>query len=273
MSADQPLDAGKVRAFAIDLDGTLMTSDDTLTPRAMAAVGAALEAGIDIILATARWYQNAERVARPLGLTRAVIACSGAEVRRLSDGADLMDLRLPLDFAADLYEILDGERSLAWIPMDDVVLMRAEGSFDLELDELRHVPSLAGAADVAPRMALIQGTAVCQSVLDALEPRWRDQVQFLTSITHYGKTLLTLTAAGADKGVALRVACEDHGIDPGEVVAIGDSDNDLAMFSVAGASIAMGQAEEAVKGQADVVTGANTEDGAAEAIEKYILPR
>jgi Cof subfamily protein (haloacid dehalogenase superfamily) len=274
MSGDQPLGGllagGKVRALAIDLDGTLMNSDDQLTPRNKAAVEAAVAAGIDIIVATARWYQNAERVARPLGLTRAVIACSGAEVRRLSDGADLMDLRLPLDFAADLYEILDGQRSLAWIPLDDVVLMRAEGSFDLELDELRHVPSLAAAADAAPRMALIQGTAVCQSVVEALEPKWSDQVQFLTSITHYGKTLLTLTAAGADKGVALRIACQDHGIDPSEVIAIGDSDNDIAMFRVAGASIAMGQASDEMKQLATAVTATNDEDGVAQAIERIL---
>jgi Cof subfamily protein (haloacid dehalogenase superfamily) len=260
----------KVRALAIDLDGTLLTSDETLTPRCLAAVGAALEAGIDIIVATARWYQQAERVARPLGLTRAVIACSGAEVRRLSDGADLMDVRLPLEFATELYEIVDGQRSLAWVPLDDIVLMKAEGSHALDMPELRHVPNLAEAADAAPRMALIQGTRVCRDVVDTLSPSWSDQVQFLTSITHYGKTLLTLTATGADKGVALGVACRDHGIEPGDVVAIGDSDNDIAMFEVAGASVAMGQASDEVKAVATSVTASNDDDGVALAIERIL---
>jgi len=139
-----------------------------------------------------------------------------------------------MDFAGELYAVLDGQRSLAWVPLDDVVLMRAAGSPELQLPEVRHVPKLAEAADAPPRMALVQGTAVCRAVVDALEPSWNDRVQFLTSITSYGKTLLTLTAKGADKGVALTVACRDHGIDPSEVVAIGDSDNDIAMFRVAG---------------------------------------
>jgi Cof subfamily protein (haloacid dehalogenase superfamily) len=260
-----------VRALAIDLDGTLLTSDDTLSPRNLAAVGAALEAGIDVIIATARWYQQAERVARPLGLTRAVIACSGAEVRRLSDGADLMDTRLPLEFADRLYAVLEGHRAIAWVPLDDTVLMKAEGAFDLPLPELRHVPDLAAAADgVAPRMALVQGTAACEAVVDTLADEWRDRVHFMTSITGYGKTLLTLTAMGADKGVALRVACEDHGIDPGAVLAIGDSGNDVEMFRVAGRSVAMGQASDEVKAAADEVTASNDEDGVAQAIERLL---
>jgi hydroxymethylpyrimidine pyrophosphatase-like HAD family hydrolase len=259
-----------VRALAIDLDGTLLTSEDTLSPRNLAAVGAALEAGIDVIIATARWYHQAERVARPLGLTRAVIACSGAEVRRLADGADLMDTRLPLEFAAELYEILDRQRVIAWVPLDDTVLMKAEGELDLPLPELRHVPSLAGAADAPPRMALVQGTSACRAVLDELEGRWADRVHFMTSITGYGKSLLTLTASGADKGVALRVACQDHGIEPSEVLAIGDSDNDIEMFRVAGRSVAMGQASDEVKAAATAVTGTNDDDGVAQAIERLL---
>ncbi len=262
-----------MKALAIDLDGTLMTSDDTLSPRNRAALLAAVEAGIDVIVATARWYQNAERIARPLGLPGAVIACSGAEVRRLSDGADLFDVRLPDEFASELYTILDGQRSLAWVPMDDVVLMRAEGSVPIDLPEVRHVPSLAGAADRPARMALVQGTSVTGAILKHLAPAWSDRVHFKTSITHYGKTLLTLTASGADKGLALTVACRDHGIDPSDVVAIGDSDNDIAMFEVAGASIAMGQASDEVKAAAGSVTASNDEDGVALAVERLLAQR
>jgi len=55
--------------------------------------------------------------------------------------------------------------------------------------------------------------------------------------------------------------------------AIGDGGNDVAMFQKAGVSIAMGQAEEAVRSQANFVTGSNLEDGVASAIDRYILPR
>ena len=79
---------------------------------------------------------------------------------------------------------------------------------------------------------------------------------------------LTLTATGADKGVALRVACDELGIDPHEVVAFGDAENDIEMFAIAGRSYAMGQASDKVKSAATEVTASNLEDGVALAIEE-----
>ena len=82
------------RGLALDLDGTLLGPDDTISERDQRAVAAAVDAGWSVVLATARWYQLAERTARSLGLVDPVIACSGAEVRRLRDGVDLLDCLL-----------------------------------------------------------------------------------------------------------------------------------------------------------------------------------
>jgi hydroxymethylpyrimidine pyrophosphatase-like HAD family hydrolase len=70
--------------------------------------------------------------------------------------------------------------------------------------------------------------------------------------------------------VALQVACRGEGIDPADVVAIGDADNDIEMFRVAGGSFAMGQATDAVKAAAKAVTAANDQDGVALAIERLL---
>jgi hydroxymethylpyrimidine pyrophosphatase-like HAD family hydrolase len=92
-------------------------------------------------------------------------------------------------------------------------------------------------------------------------------------MTGTGHSILTLTSVHADKGLALRIACEDLGIPPSEVVAIGDSETDIEMFKVAGAGVAMGQASDAVKAAADWVTAAHTEDGAGRAIEEILAGR
>jgi len=83
---------------------------------------------------------------------------------------------------------------------------------------------------------------------------------------------LDVTALEANKGTALTTIAEYLGVPLEQTAVIGDGGNDPAMFKCAGLSIAMGQAEEAVKRQADVVTASNTEDGVALAIEQYILP-
>jgi len=261
-----------IRALAIDLDGTLLSPGEIVSERNQRAVAAARDAGLEVILATAGWYQRAERVARELGLNGPAITCSGAEVRRLSDGADLMDVRMPAEFATRLYEILDAQRCIAWVALDDTVLMKIEGDPDPALltPEIRHVRSLAQAADVPPRMVLVQGSAVTRAILETLSAEWGARVRFISSLSGYAKSILTLTAVGADKGLALEVACRDLGMDPSEVAAIGDADNDMEMFRVAGGSFAMGQASDEVKAAAKAVTASNEEDGVAQAIERLL---
>jgi 5-amino-6-(5-phospho-D-ribitylamino)uracil phosphatase len=116
----------------------------------------------------------------------------------------------------------------------------------------------------------VQGTATCELITAQLRGRWEREVRFDSSISPTGKRNLTLTAAGADKGVALAAACADIGIDPRDAVAFGDSDNDIELFRVAGASFAMGQASAEVKAHASAVTLSCEEDGVAAAIERLL---
>lgn len=262
----------ELKALALDLDGTLLSADEKVSARNRAAVDGALAAGWQVIIATARWYQLAEEVAASFGLAGPVIACSGAEVRRLRDGADLMDVRLPLDFAAELYGICDSTRCLAWVALDTDVLIKMDGTPPPGSlpPVMQHVPELSARLDAPPRIALIQGTAAITAILEELPARWGQQVQFFQSFSSTGKRNLVLTAAGADKGAALAVACADLGLEPAEVVAFGDAQNDIEMFRVAGASFAMGQASDEVKAAASAVTAPNAEDGVAVAVERLL---
>ena len=117
---------------------------------------------------------------------------------------------------------------------------------------------------------MIQGRRIRQLVYETLVREWKGRVRFVTSITTQGHELLTLTATGADKGLALAAACEDLGIAAEQVVALGDAENDVELFRAAGASFAMGQASDAVKAAATAVTGTNEEDGVAMAIERVL---
>jgi Cof subfamily protein (haloacid dehalogenase superfamily) len=262
----------RYRALAVDLDGTLLHSDDRVTERSLHALRAAETAGLRIIIATARWYQLAQRVARDIEAKDPVIACAGAQVRRLADEHDLLDLRLPEAFAEELYAILDSRRCLAWITLDDTVMFRMEGTPDPAslLREMVYVPKLCGASHVAPRIALVQGSETTAHVVERLGKRWKERVRFVESFSSRRKSMLTLTAAGADKGAALSVACADMGLSTDEVVAFGDAEADIEMFRVAGASVAMGQASSHVKSMATTVTATNDEDGVAVAVERLL---
>jgi len=227
------------------------------------------------VIATARWYRMAEEVGTLFGLRGPAIACSGAQVRRFGDDvdhADLFDVRLPGEFAAALYEICDAQRCVATVALDRDVVVKMDG--DPPAEEmppgLRAVRSLGSTAAQIPRIALVQGTAVSRTIIEELAPRWQERVRFVESISSARKIILTLTAVGADKGRSLVAACHDLGLAPVEVVAIGDADNDIEMFDVAGASYAMGQASDAVRAAATAVTATNADDGVAAAIETVL---
>jgi Cof subfamily protein (haloacid dehalogenase superfamily) len=262
------------RALALDLDGTLLQPDGTLSDRDREAVYAATAAGWYVILATARWSQEAERIASDLGVEDPVIACSGAQVRRLRDSVDVFDRRLPAAFAQSLYDLCDEADGTAFVYEDRHVLLRTAADAEARRDrpDVRHVRSLAGAGPT-PRCALLFGDELTALAFEQLQPRWDNEVRFLNSMSGHGAEVLTLTGHGADKGLALQVACDELGITVAEVVAMGDSETDVEMFRVAGASVAMGQSSSAVQQMATWVTTDNTDDGVGRAIEQLLSGR
>ena len=96
---------------------------------------------------------------------------------------------------------------------------------------------------------------------------WSDRLTVRQAVAYTGGTLLTVTAAGVDKGSALLALCEAMGVDPADAIAIGDSDVDVPMFEVVGHSVAMANASDAVKAAATTVTASADEDGVAKALK------
>jgi len=261
----------RFKALAIDLDGTMLVGEK-IPPDNVVAVRAARDAGLRVIIATARWHQMALRVGAELGIADPVIACSGAQVHLPSESRDIFDERLPADFVAALYELCDTERCVATVTVGDGVLLKLDGEPDRAamMPEMRWVRRLTGAAPTLPRVAAIQGTKANARIRAELEPKFSSRVHFFDSIGPSGKIILTITAATASKGAALQAACRHLELQPRDVVAFGDAENDIEMFRVAGASVAMGQADDEVKAHATAVTARNDEAGVARAIERLL---
>ena len=214
----------------------------------------------------------AMRVASELGISGPIIACSGAQVHLPAEARDIFDQRLPPDLVTELYRLCDSERCVATVTVGDRVLLKLDGEPDraLMMPEMSWVRQLEGAADSLPRVAAIQGGKVIARIRAELQPRYADRVHFFDSIGPTGKIILTITASTASKGAALEAACGHLGLQTRDVVAFGDAENDIEMFRVAGASVAMGQASAEVKAMATAVTLRNDEAGVARAIERLL---
>lgn len=82
---------------------------------------------------------------------------------------------------------------------------------------------------------------------------------------------IEINTKASDKGAALRSLCEKLGIDIRDTMVFGDGLNDIGMFRAAGLSVAMANADPALKAEADFVTAGNDENGVAAAIRRFAL--
>lgn len=261
-----------VEALAIDLDGTLLVGEN-LSSRNRDAVRKVFDSGRKVVIATARWRHMAERIAEEIGLDgMPVIACSGAQVYSRKQEIDVFDERLPAGFVNQLFDICNSHRCIATATLDNHSWLKLDQKPPAEYlgDGVEWVQQLP-LSDELPRIATVQGRDTIALVRALQEEQYADSVSIYDSIGPSGKTVITITSQAANKGIALKEACGYLGVDPDAVIAFGDADNDIEMFRVAGTSVAMGQAEDALKSAADHITGPHDEDGVAVFIEDNLL--
>jgi len=265
-----------IRFLLSDMDGTLLLPDHSLNQRTIEAVRSLREAGVLFSLATGRPPKAMLQQIEALGVDLPTAAFNGGTIVN-PDGSLLVAHYLPATAAltalalfADLPDIevwlFSGGDWLLKDPHRPMVPREQHGlgyppvvveSFEPYLERIDKIVAASNNAEL----------------LIELEAQLLPKVEGQAQVSRSQPIYLDVTAMQANKGAALATLAEFLGVSLEQTAAMGDGGNDPAMFHRAGLSIAMGQAEEAVKLQADVVTGANTEDGAAQAIERYILPR
>ncbi len=264
----------RVRLIALDLDGTLMRKDHTVSEANRAAVREAVDAGIHIVLATSRWYMLAKRTADLLGIRSPIICNNGAMVRDSSDGARLLDLRITAEAARDIASVADELRCEGMVTVDDVtyiVTSRAGMEAAAAAMGMLAVERLGDHAAGGAESFLFFGRETVDAMLARVGPKYGGQLNLATGYSETFPPYLNIVNGGADKGRALALVCEHAGVPIEESMAIGDAAPDLEMLRVAGVSMAMGNAPDEVKSQVDVVGPSNEDDGVAWAIREFAL--
>lgn len=275
------------RLLALDIDGTLLARDGSLTPATASAVARAAAAGIRPVLCTGRRYRTAKPIAEALGLRGPIVCNSGALTKNLDDGATLRRTDLDAPMLAEVLSIFDalGEPAVCFTDRPDAeadFVVAAHPSGRPLLDEYvarnaRHAevdPGWAQSLAAEPRYhACAVGEWPSMLALEvALHAALPGRVQtFVQKSPAYAGTMCEVLAAGASKWSAVLSLAAGWGIDPSEIVAVGDDMNDLPMIAGAGLGVAMGHAPEAVLRAADHVAGTHDEQGLCAFIEEYLL--
>ena len=258
-----------------DIDGTLVTPDKIATPRTERAVAALAKAGIGFSLISSRPARGMTHLIDQLKVTTPTAAFNGASI--IGPGDKLLGaLRLPADAARKMLDLLTRSGVDAWVFADDDWLVQNPDTpkVSRERRTVGFDPITVGDFEaVMSRIDKIVGVSEDHELLARVEVEagklLGDTANAVRSQAYY----LDVTNRAADKGAGVLALCKAIGADPARTAVIGDMSNDVAMFRVAGFSVAMGQAPDAVKAEASAATAANTDEGFALAVETLILPR
>jgi Cof subfamily protein (haloacid dehalogenase superfamily) len=264
-----------IRLVVSDIDGTLVTPDKVITPRAMAAVKALESAGVAFSIVSARPPRGMAPVAKALGVRQPYAGFNGGALVG-PDGAPIAAERLPEETARTILVRLAERKVATWVFADEEWFLTSlkEPEIDRERRAIGFSPTVVPDFDrFADRIDKIVGVSDDPAGLAAVESEAQGWVAGHAIAQRSQTYYLDFTALTANKGHAVQAICRAAGFKPEETAVIGDMSNDVAMFRVAGFSVAMGQASEAVRAEAKAVTASNTDDGFAKAIEQLILPR
>ena len=267
-----------IKLVASDIDNTLLTTDKKLTARTIAAVQAAKERGIHVVLCTGRPLTGVLPLLNQLGLTTDsdyVITLNGAQVQRAT-GEQLFASTIPLTEYRQLvpYFAKLGVNMHMVTLNSGVYVHQPDIGYYTVFDTYHTKMHL----HVVPLKQLPANIQIAKYMM-ADEPAKIDAVtqQLPSTITDHfycvrsERFFYELLNKQATKGNAVMALAHRLGITPAEVMTLGDENNDLTMIAQAGWGVAMGNANSQVKAVAQAVTADNNHDGVAQAIEKYVL--
>ena len=265
----------KYKILAVDVDGTLLTSEDKITDRTKNAIRLAEEKGIIFVVSSGRPVHAVLPIIAQLGLKKdhPFISYNGAMAVKDSSGEVLYQVVLSPKDSHDIYRF--------GIEYDTTVMVWSNSKlFTNKLSERAYkyaafTQTTLNLIDDPDQFFQVGATKILwydeidkiSRYAEELKTKVGEGVSFYTSKPFY----LEFVNSGISKSVALQRLGKYAGIKRKNIMAIGDGWNDLDMIKFAGFGVAMGNSEKEVRDAADFVTRSNDEDGVAFAIEKFIL--
>jgi len=262
------------KLLASDMDGTLLKDDYTISPRTQKAIHNWLAAGLHFVPCTGRPLCGLNSVTPLFEEDMPVVVHHGAMVVMHRSKKQLFYVELATDLVMEVYK-LGEERKL---PI--AIYSKDELFFNMDCQPLKEYEKAIGTKGIVASQDEIQNIAA----KDVVNVIWLDYPERIAihqkeMPAHFGdklnchasgKWLFEFVAKEATKAAGLDKLIAHLGIRREEVVAIGDSYNDLSMLKYAGYSIAMGNAYDEVKSACDYITLTNEEDGVAAWMEGYL---
>ena len=282
----------KYELIALDMDGTLLDSGQRITPRAKAAVGEILAHGKQVVFATGRCRPQLEEYLECFPQMRYLICENGACVCDLKTGEDLFRRALPQQQVLHVMDAVEKEDVLAaffigncsfmdrrtFLRMEEFGLesyravfaksaVWVEDLFSFYRDRPLEVEKIAlffPSGNLNARDGLHRRAQACARVQERIH-----SLPVTMAVSASGN--MEITGEGVNKGTGLKLLCGHLGLPLSQTAAVGDGENDRELLRLAGLAVAMENASASIRAAAAVTVPDCDHDGAAVAMERYML--
>lgn len=240
-----------IKLIALDMDGTLLNEKGKVSDGNRAAIKEAEQKGVKVLISTGRSYATCSDIAKSLELSSYLITVNGSEI---------------YDPKGEIVErtIVD-TKLIQW--MWDLSQKHKTGFWATSTEKVwrDEMPDDISSYEWLKFGFNIKDNTVREEILTLLKENGN------LEISNSHPTNIEANAVGINKARAIEKVCGFLGIGMENVMAVGDSLNDIAMIKESGLGVAMGNAQDIVKETADWVTDNNKNDGVARAIQKWVL--
>lgn len=263
------------KAVFIDLDGTLLRPDHSISEATRSTIQKLIAKNILVILVSARPYHGITPYSNFLGTqSLPIISLNGALIK--SDNKTVFESCIDTDTVAQLRKANEYQATLIYYSGNEwfaetlnAAVTKEQKITDVKVvvapfEDLRQYWKLHNTR-INKVMAIGDKTLI-QALEHKLISVFQNKMNIYTSKPEY----LEIMREDASKKYGVQFILEKYAISRKEIIAIGDNFNDLEMIIYAGTGVAMGNAPDAIKAAADFVTDTNVNDGVRKAIEKYI---
>jgi HAD superfamily hydrolase (TIGR01484 family) len=240
------------RLLALDLDGTTLLNNKTISVNTIKWIQRAVKEGIIVVFATGRGVPKTEQYWTLLELNTPMVLLNGAEIWK-NPGNLLMRHFINHEYMNKLYGLANELEVEFWGYCPEGLVTKRDWT-----------------AEMIERKWMKFGVRHTQvSVLEHFYELTNEWMSL--EVTKSNLYNLEISNKGITKEYGVRLICEQLGLSMKDVIAIGDSWNDLSLIKTAGLGIAMGNANDDVKRAAATTTDSNEQDGVAKVISQYLL--
>ncbi len=263
-----------IKLIAIDLDDTLLNRELKISPRAVEAIQKARAKGVQTTIATGRMYSSALPYARQLEIDLPLITYQGALVKNSLSGEVLVNKPVPLNLAREVISLVRERGHHINTYVNDQLFVEKVTEEGLAYAKLSGVPInpvgdlIDFLKDDPTKILVVASEENIKLLQEEFKAKYSKGELHITTSKPY---FLEFSHREATKATAIEHLIKLYGITREQVMALGDSYNDLEMIEYAGFGVVMGNAKEDIKKVADYVGPSNEEDGVAKIIEKFVL--